>query len=88
MELEKKIRELQKELTDVKKEQSLLRLQPCRGDAEIRKKDEKLEELDKRAKILEVNLRDLIRKRQLLTSGSTPQGIYDVHLDNGKDTPS
>ncbi|HSR10588.1 MAG TPA: hypothetical protein VLS90_04025 [Thermodesulfobacteriota bacterium] len=80
MELEKQIRELQKELSDAQKERSVLRLQPCSGDAEIRKKDEKLDELDTRAKNLQLKLRDLIRKRQILTSGSNPKGIYEVHV--------
>lgn len=79
MDLEKQIRELQRELAEVQRERAALRLQPCRGDSEIRKKDEKLEELDKRAKIVEVTLRDQTRKRQLSISQSTSRGIYDVH---------
>jgi len=39
--LEKQIRDLQKELAEVQKERALLRLQPCRGDSEIREKDKK-----------------------------------------------
>ncbi len=41
--LEKQIRDLQRELAEVQKGQSALRLQPCRGDSEIREKDGKLE---------------------------------------------
>ncbi len=74
MELEKQIRDLQKELTEVKKEQVVLRLQPCRGDSEIRKKDAKFDELDKRAKTINENIRDLTRKLQLLISESTIKG--------------
>jgi chromosome segregation ATPase len=69
-ELEKQIRDLQKELADVQKELAALRLQPCRGDSEIRKKDEKLDELDRRAGTINENIRDLTRKLQLLISES------------------
>jgi len=73
-ELEKQKRDLQKELADVQKDQALLRLQPCRGDSEIRQKDAKFDELDKRAKTLRETIRDLTRKLQLLISKSTSRG--------------
>ena len=76
-ELEKQIRDLQKELAGIKKDQSILRLQPCQGDSEIRAKDAKFDELDKRAKIINGTIRDLARKRQLLISQSTTRGSYD-----------
>ena len=71
MELENRIRDLQNELADVQKEIAALRLQPCQGDSEIRKKDEKIDELDKRAKIINESIRGLTRKLQLLISQST-----------------
>jgi ribosomal protein L29 len=37
-ELEIQIRDLQKELAEIKKNQAVLRLQPCLGDLEIREK--------------------------------------------------
>ncbi len=74
MELEKQIRDLQKELAEVQKRQAVLRLQPCRGDSEIRAKDAKFDELDRRATIIGKTIRDLTRKRQLLISGSTIKG--------------
>jgi len=61
--LENQIRDLQKELAEVQMGQAALRLQPCRGDAEIRKKDAKFDELDRRATILRKTLMDLTRKR-------------------------
>ena len=76
--LEKQIRNLQKELAEVQKGQAALRLQPCRGDSEIREKDGKLEELDMRAKTLNETIRDLTRKHQLLISESTSRGTYDL----------
>ena len=76
-ELEKKIRDLQKELAELKKDQSVLRLQPCRGDSEIKKKDEKVDELETREKILRGTIGDLTRKRQLLASQSITKGSYD-----------
>jgi len=76
-ELENRIRDLQKELAEVQKEQALLRFQPCRGDSEIRAKDQKFDELDRRAAIIREAIRDLTRKRQLSISESTPGGSYD-----------
>ena len=76
-ELEKEIRDLQKELAEIKKDQSVLRLQPCRGDSEIMAKDAKFDELARRATIISETIRDLTRKRQLSISESTSRGIYD-----------
>jgi chromosome segregation ATPase len=70
-EFEKQIRNLQKELAEVQKGQAALRLQPCRGDSEIREKDGKLEELDRRAKTISETIRDLEGKRQSLMAEST-----------------
>jgi len=69
-ELEKQIRDLQKELAEVQREQAALRFQPCKGDSEIRKKDEKFDELDGRVKILRESIRRLNRRRQLSVSQS------------------
>ncbi len=69
-ELENQIRDLQKELVAIKKDQALLRLQPCRGDSEMREKDAKFEELDRRAKTINDTIRATTRKRQLLISQS------------------
>jgi predicted RNase H-like nuclease (RuvC/YqgF family) len=77
-ELEKEIRDLQKELAELKEAQAVLRLQPCRGDLEIREKDGKMEELDMRAKTINRTIHDLTRKRQLLISESTSRGTYDL----------
>ena len=68
--LERQVRDLQKELAEVQKDRAVLRLQPCRGDSEIREKDGKLDELDRRIKIINETMRDLTRKRQLLISES------------------
>ena len=73
-ELERKISDLQKELAKIKKDQSVLRLQPCRGDSEIMKKDAKYEELARQATVINEAIRDLTRKHQLMISGSTVQG--------------
>jgi prefoldin subunit 5 len=75
--LEKQIRDLQKELAEIQKGQAALRFQPCQGDSEIREKDGKLEELDRRAKAINETIRDLTRKHQLLISESTSRGTYD-----------
>jgi len=75
--LENQIRDLQKELAEIKKNQAALRLQPCLGDLEIRAKDEKLDELDGRAKAIIDTLRSTTRKRQLLLSESAPRTTYN-----------
>ncbi len=77
--LQQQIRDLQKELAEVQMEQAAFRLQPCRGDSEIRKKDAKFDELDGRAKTINETIRDLTRKLQRLISQSTTRGIYDSH---------
>ena len=69
--IEKEIRDLQKARAEVQKGQAALCLQPCRGDSEIREKDEKLEELDRRAKTISETIRDLEGKRQKLMAEST-----------------
>jgi chromosome segregation ATPase len=75
--LEQELRDLQKVLAEVQQDQAVLRLQPCRGDSEIRKKDAKCDELDRRAITIKETIRDLTRKRQLLISESTTRGSYD-----------
>ena len=72
--LKNQIRDLQKELAEIQKDQAVLRLQPCRGDSEIRGKDAKFDELDRRAKAINETIRGLTRKRQLLISESTIRG--------------
>ncbi len=73
-ELENEIRDLKRKLAEIQKEQTDLRLQPCRGDSEIKAKDAKFQELDKRAKVVNETIRDMTRKRQLLISESTTKG--------------
>jgi len=73
-ELENQIRDLQKELAAIQKDQAVLRLQPCRGDLEIRGKDGKLDELDRRVKAINETIRAMTRKHQLSISESTIKG--------------
>ena len=82
MELEKQIREPQKELAEVQKEQAVLRLQPCQGDSEIRAKDAKFDELDKRAKAITETIRGMTRKRQLSISKSVIRGDNESPISN------
>ncbi len=74
-ELENQIRDLQRELAEIQKDQVVLRLQVCRGDSEIRGKDAKFDELDRRAKEINETLRSITRKRQLLIYQSAIKGI-------------
>ncbi|MGE5254791.1 MAG: hypothetical protein ACM3N7_12560 [Planctomycetaceae bacterium] len=62
--IERQIRDLQRELTEVQREEASFRLQPCKGDVEIRRKQGKLEELDKRFRSIGEAMRELERKRQ------------------------
>ena len=70
------IRDLQRELGEIQKHQALLRIQPCRGDSEIKEKEAKFDALDKRGAFIRETMRDLTRKRQLLISESTTKGSY------------
>ncbi len=75
--IERQIRDLQKELIEIQKEQASLRFQPCQGDVEIRKKEEKFEELDKKIKIINETIRDLDRKRQELMAEPLKTSGYE-----------
>jgi hypothetical protein len=72
--LEIQIRDLKRELAEIKKNQAVLRLQPCRGDSEIRGKDTKFFELDSRVNAINETIRGMTRKRQLLISESAIRG--------------
>lgn len=76
-ELENQIRGLQRELAEIQKDQAVLRLQVCGGDSEIREKDAKFDELDRRAKEIKETLRSITRKRQLLIFQSATKGSYE-----------
>jgi len=76
-ELGKQIGDLTEELAGVQKDQALLRLQPCRGDSDIREKDAKFDELDRRGTIIRKIIVDLTRKHQLLISESASRGRYE-----------
>ena len=60
--LENQIRDLQKERAEIQKGQAILRLQPCRGDSEIKRKDAKFDELERRAKVINEAIRGMTRK--------------------------
>ena len=80
--LENQIRDLQKELVEIKKDQAVLRLQPCQGDSEMRGKDAKFDELDRRVKAINETLRGMTRKRQLSMSESTIRGNKESPSSN------
>ena len=75
--LENQIRNLQKELAAIQKDQAVLLRQPCQGDSEIKEKDGKLDELDRRAKAINETIRGLTRKHQLSISESAIRGSCD-----------
>jgi predicted nucleic acid-binding Zn-ribbon protein len=72
--LENEIRDLKRKLAEIQKEQAVLRLQPCRGDSEIKGKDAKFNELDRRVKVINEAIQGMTRKRQLLISESNIRG--------------
>ena len=82
MELEQQIRDLQKQLAEVQMEQTALRLQPCRGDSDIREKDAKLDQLDRKGANLRKTIVDLTRKLQLLNSQSITRESCDPHASD------
>ena len=72
--LENQIQDLQKELAEIKKDKAVLRIQPCRGDSEIKGKDAKFDELDRRAEAINKTIRAMTRKNQLSNSESAIRG--------------
>jgi hypothetical protein len=50
---------------------------------EIREKDEKFDELDRRAKVINDTIRGMTRKHQLLLSESAPRTTYNSPGSNG-----
>ena len=76
--IEKQVRELQRELMEVQREWDLLRLQPCWGDVEIRKKDESLGGLEKRINAIQERIRDLERKRREIMWESIKKANYET----------
>jgi hypothetical protein len=80
--LENQIRDLKRELAEIQKDQAVLRLQPCRGDSEIRGKDAKFGELDRRAKVINETIWGMTRKRQLLISESAIRGSNESRSCN------
>ena len=75
--LERQIRDLQKELADAKKEAELLRLQPCTGDFELRKKEEAMTEIDSRIETINQNIRELEKKRREMMSAAVTCTVYE-----------
>lgn len=64
-------------MAEVQKNQALLRPQSCRGDSDIREKDAKFNELDRRRTAIRKTIVDLTNKHQLLISESFLRGKYD-----------
>jgi hypothetical protein len=69
--LEKQVREIQKELAEVQKKREALRLQPCRGDKEILQKEEMLDKLDRQVESLKEKVGEMVKKRRNLLSSPT-----------------
>lgn len=75
--LERQIRDLQKELVEAKKEMDLLRLQPCTGDFELRKKEEGMSEIETRMDATGRKIRELEKKRREMLSTAVRDTLYE-----------
>jgi len=78
--VERQIRDLQKELLDAKKEADLLRLQPCTGDFELCKKDEAMTEIETRVETLNQSIRELEKRRREMMSAVMKDSGYESPL--------
>ncbi len=75
--IERQVKECLKELGEAQKERNTLRFQPCKGDAELRRKDDALEGLDKRIESLNEKIRDLEKQRRELMSEAHKKADYE-----------
>jgi hypothetical protein len=75
--IERQIRDIQKELLDTRREGDLLRLQPCTGDFELRKKEEAMTEIENRIDGINQNIRELEKKRRELMSTAVKNFGYE-----------
>jgi hypothetical protein len=75
--IERQAKESLKELGEAQRERSLLRFQPCKGDAELRRKDQALEELDQRIEALNEKIRELEKKRRELMFEAHQKADYE-----------
>lgn len=75
--IERQIRDLQKEVLDARKEADLLRLQPCTGDFELRKKEEAMTEIENRMETINQNIRELEKNRREMMSTAAKDFTYE-----------
>ena len=75
--IERQVRELQRELMEIQNEWDSVRLQPCWGDVEIRQKDELLDGLEKRMDAIHEKMRELERKRREMMSEAVRKADYE-----------
>ncbi len=75
--IEGQVRELQKKLAETQKERNLRRLQPCKGDLEIRQKDEEIDRLDKSIAFLNQQIRESEKKRREIIPESLKKPGYE-----------
>jgi len=75
--IERQLRESQKELADVQREKERLRLRPCRGDAEINQKEKNLQEIEERIESLKNEIRGLEIKRRETILGEIQKSEYE-----------
>ena len=75
--IEGQVRELQKKLAETQKERNLLRLRPCKGDLEIRQKEEEINRIDKNIDSLNQEIRESEKKRREMMSEAIKKPGYE-----------
>jgi chaperonin cofactor prefoldin len=75
--IERQLRESQKELAETQREKERLRLRPCRGDAEIHQKEKNLQEIEDRIETLKNEIRVLERKQREPIPGEQEKKEYE-----------
>ena len=75
--IERQVRDLQKEMAEAQRERDLLRLRPYRGDKEIREIDGGLDRFDKRIESIQSLIRELEKKRREVMSSAVKRGEYE-----------
>jgi chromosome segregation ATPase len=79
--IEKQVRDLQRELNEMQKKRDTLRLQPCRGDREIHEKELILDNLDRQIEKIKEDIGELEKKRRSLLSISYKGEDFGVFRD-------
>ena len=78
--IDRQLRDLQRELILLQKEGEILRLQPCRGDTDIAQKEEKRSVLEKKVSVIKERIRELEKKKREMLSEIVRKDGYESPL--------